>query len=741
MRKSIILTVVATMLLLGGGLFAQPYNVTFQVDMSVWVMEGKFDTLRQDVRITGDLVDPNWDPAQAPILTDADGDYVFTTTLELNSGDYQYKYLVGSEWGKDELQGQDNRSLTVGSSDMTVDKVYFDNQEMVDFPEAPAGMVNVLLSVDMSRQVQLANFDPAADTVRVTGDLVDPTWDPATAPILEDPDSNKVYVKMLQVDDSSDYQYKYLIGSAWGNDELQGQDNRMLSVTDNDTALFPVYFDNDPYVVPVGGDSVNVTLQVDMSVQIQEGQFDPASDVVRTAGSFQGWAPEVSPDMEDPDEDSIYVQTYKMTVNTEHQYKFLIGTTWGQDEANNRTLDVGEEDLVVDPVYFNDDSVVTTYSDGQVTFTVKMDVMDEIGIFDPAVDSLQIRGSFNGWSDSETEKSIMEQNFLDANEWFIDVAFESEGVGNNLFHKYFVNLEDEESMWADGYERPLSQGGGNRDAMFEGVMDQEVGPVYYDDVHPDWVVEDGVNVEVVFYVDMKPAMDGTKQAIPFDPEADSLFWINEQPSFTFSQGWEDTDNMKVLQLTDEDSDSIYTGTLTLNTPSFNAFEYRYAYIHGGEWIHEPAGFGDFAYRVRYVGQDEARSFPEIPWHMPMDVWTNDEDKSDAQEVDPFESYTDIEDVSVETPQNFALHQNYPNPFNPETKIRYTLPVRSQVNIAIYNVLGQKVRTLVDDRATAGTHVTTWNGRDDLGNKVATGVYFYKIEANDFTSVKKMVLMK
>lgn len=720
---------------------AEAADVTFQVDMSVQIMKGNFDPLTQKVRVTGDLVDPNWDPAQAPILADEDSNYVYTTTLQIAAGSYAYKYLIGSAWGNDELQGQPNRSLTVGAENMVIDPVYFDNLSEITFDPAPAGKVNLMLSVNMTRQDQIGQFDPQTDTVRVTGNLVDSIWTPAEAPILEDPDSNMVYVTTLQVDNNSSYEYKYLIGSAWGRDELQGQPNRSLTVVEIDTVLFPVYFDNDPYIPPTGGDSVNVTLQINMRVKILESKFDPTTDVVRAAGSFQGWDPTTSPDMLDPEGDSIYVYTYKMTEQTTHIYKFLIGTDWGNDEANNRELEVGSNDMVVSVVYFDDDSVVTETADGNILFTAKMDVMNEIGIYDPVKDSLQVRGGFNGWGDSQPLRSKMEQYFLDENEWFLDVSFEDEGVGNDQAYKFYVVIADTATIWTDSWERPLSQGGGNRNIDFEGSATQEAPIAYYDDVHPDWVIESGVNVQAIFSVDMSPAMDPALQAVPFSPAADTVFWISGQPSFAASQGWVDSTVNRVLMLTDDNSDSVYTGTMTVNTPAFNAFEYRYAFWHAGsEWVYEPSGFSDFAYRVRYVGQDAARSFPVIPWSMPLDIWTNAEVKTD-QETDPFTSYVGVDDEIMPVPTIYTLNQNYPNPFNPVTTITYTLAKSGKINLAVYNLLGQKVRTLVNSNATAGLHINKWNGLDDHGKKVASGIYFYKLEADNFTAVKKMIMLK
>jgi hypothetical protein len=93
------------------------------------------------------------------------------------------------------------------------------------------------------------------------------------------------------------------------------------------------------------------------------------------------------------------------------------------------------------------------------------------------------------------------------------------------------------------------------------------------------------------------------------------------------------------------------------------------------------------------------------------------------------------------PTKFFVYQNYPNPFNPETEIGYTLPQASEVNLAIYNLLGQRISTVVDEYQTAGHKVVRWNGTDEEGNNVASGVYFYRIQAGDFVKSKKMVLMK
>ena len=80
---------------------------------------------------------------------------------------------------------------------------------------------------------------------------------------------------------------------------------------------------------------------------------------------------------------------------------------------------------------------------------------------------------------------------------------------------------------------------------------------------------------------------------------------------------------------------------------------------------------------------------------------------------------------------FALAQNHPNPFNPTTTIRYDLPKDSKVVLKIYNILGQEVRTLVNTTETFGRKSVVWDGKNDLGNPVSSGVYVYRIETADF----------
>jgi hypothetical protein len=99
-------------------------------------------------------------------------------------------------------------------------------------------------------------------------------------------------------------------------------------------------------------------------------------------------------------------------------------------------------------------------------------------------------------------------------------------------------------------------------------------------------------------------------------------------------------------------------------------------------------------------------------------------------------WTSVSTAGSEPPSRFSLYQNYPNPFNPSTMIRYALPHRSQVLLAVYNTLGQQVATLIQGQQEAGYHEVKFDGL-----ALASGMYFYRIEAGSFVSTKKLLLLR
>lgn len=106
----------------------------------------------------------------------------------------------------------------------------------------------------------------------------------------------------------------------------------------------------------------------------------------------------------------------------------------------------------------------------------------------------------------------------------------------------------------------------------------------------------------------------------------------------------------------------------------------------------------------------------------------------------FPSPTSVDEFAS-IPAKFELRNNYPNPFNPTTNISFSIAENSFVSLEIYNLLGERVRSLVNESFAKGNYSTIWNARDDFGNKVNSGVYIYRLVADDFVHSKRMVLMK
>ncbi|MCX8010038.1 MAG: T9SS type A sorting domain-containing protein, partial [Ignavibacteria bacterium] len=103
--------------------------------------------------------------------------------------------------------------------------------------------------------------------------------------------------------------------------------------------------------------------------------------------------------------------------------------------------------------------------------------------------------------------------------------------------------------------------------------------------------------------------------------------------------------------------------------------------------------------------------------------------------------TSIAELDNKIPKDFSISQNFPNPFNPQTKIKYSLPKGEYVKIKVFDVNGKEVAELVNNYQSPGNYTVEWNGRNNFGQQVSSGIYFYQIEAGKYKETKKMTLIK
>ena len=141
--------------------------------------------------------------------------------------------------------------------------------------------------------------------------------------------------------------------------------------------------------------------------------------------------------------------------------------------------------------------------------------------------------------------------------------------------------------------------------------------------------------------------------------------------------------------------------------------------------------------------------PDLPAGLSFDAATRTISGTPQSEGSPVYIYTVADALGASVtmqlqtrPAAFALATNYPNPFNPATTIQYALPQPADVQLTVYNVVGQVVRTLVAEHQSAGRYLVAWDATDDSGQSLSAGIYFYRLQAGgEFHAVKKMLLLK
>jgi hypothetical protein len=133
--------------------------------------------------------------------------------------------------------------------------------------------------------------------------------------------------------------------------------------------------------------------------------------------------------------------------------------------------------------------------------------------------------------------------------------------------------------------------------------------------------------------------------------------------------------------------------------------------------------------------------PAGPITLTATVTDSDQNTSEFAVNHPTGEVSDVENGSDVLPLEFNLYQNYPNPFNPNTRIVFDLPEAGDVRLAVFNALGQRIRTLIDRPLSTGRHAVAWDGRDEDLRPVASGVYFYRLTADRYSAGRKMILLK
>ncbi len=476
-------------------------------------------------------------------------------------------------------------------------------------------------------------------------------------------------------------------------------------------------------------ETVPVTFQVNMGIQETLGKFIPGTDQVVVRGSFQvdaGDAGDWSGTMfnaTDPDGDKVYTVTANLPggkIGTNYEFKYVIVSP-GKDDAwegvDNRKFTLASSAQTLDAVYFNNVSQVGTSVN--VTFSVNMEYEIASGRFNPATDTLTVRGSFNGWGSSDMmTATVVNPNFYEF------TASYNAAVDEEWGYK-FAYTSGSSVVWetGDNYTYKFTQ-----DDITAGTAyiahQNEAGDERFN-ARNEMIFQD---VKVRFQVNMagaKDAQNGNTFASITNVAIAGAILPLQWPD----GGWPDAQTNKVLFLKDDGTqgdqtagDNIWTIEITFGKYSSAIIQYKY----GANWAADNHGTND---NENAVAQDH---FLHLPSYITDAIVSNVFGVMGDCYPD---SVSDVEKIDLK-PTRYNLAQNFPNPFNPTTSINFSVVETGLVTLKVYNMLGQEVATLLNESVAPGVY----NVNFDASN-LTSGTYIYKITAGNFTSSKKMMLIK
>ena len=505
----------------------------------------------------------------------------------------------------------------------------------------------------------------------------------------------------------------------------------------------------------------SVTFQVHMGALIQTGAFNPATDTVVIRGDFQvmagdtghygssgnqNWGGIAFMMAQSGSNDSIYtlmvpfpdtaatktINFKYVVINAANSYGDSVTNGGMWESVNNHTYTITSASSQTIPLtYFNNQmpGVVATVN---ITFQVDMTKMIAQG-FNSAVDSVYVVGSVSPLNWGYHAGNVMSASFADPNIYEVTIPF-SYVIGNRVDFKLFGAGAD-----------PFSNGGWESgDNHFFAFPKADTTVLWTPNLNV--TIPSTEPTTVVFHLDMNNAYDG----INYQPITNVTgVWItgSVRPLNWPPSGWPlaDTvdessaiDTMAQLHKMYDDgthgdsvaNDNKWTLTLTFSQGVSSYVEYKFGAKFAG---YDTLTIGTVVSNGSLI-DNECRTGVN---HTMTLSGSNMKVYNHFGDMDPGNpGTTGIKHGPDGLPAKFALSQNYPNPFNPTTQINYSVPRNSFVTLKVYNVLGQEVATLYSGMQKAGNYIADFNA-----SRLASGVYFYSLKAANFSSVKKMMLLK
>jgi hypothetical protein len=457
-----------------------------------------------------------------------------------------------------------------------------------------------------------------------------------------------------------------------------------------------------------------VEFQLDMRVKAKKGTFNPATDAVVVAGNFNEWNTAADP-LTDTNNDTIYTITKTFTTGEALEFKF-VQLPEGWESVPNREYTVPAGNSVY-YAYFDDDSIYSVPKELEITFTVDMEYEIVSGRFNPAEDTLSVRGSFNGWSNEDLLTVT-----TDPNQFRVTVNYTT-GVGEVLQYK-FAFQGPRGTTWENDPNKTytITQ------------EDYDLGLAFTTRTFNDLTISTITNypVQVKFIVDMNGAVSAITGE-PFPAIQNAVIAGANAPLQWPEGGWPDEDSIRVHFMYDDGTngdavagDNFYT--IILEFPQYSPFRIQYKY--GANWGLPAINTGSND-NENSVGNDHFITLSAALMSGTVNNVFGEMGDHELTDV-----VLEVREIGTGIPESYSLEQNYPNPFNPSTSIRFSIPESGLVTLKVYNALGQEVASLLNEEKNAGSYEYNFNASD-----LSSGIYFFKIQSNNYTATKKMILMK
>ena len=566
--------------------------------------------------------------------------------------------------------------------------------------------------------------------------------------------------------------------------------NRMYVLPASDTTLAVAYPDNEYNPPYTPSDSVDIFVRVNMVAY--EDNFDLLSIVGHYPMCDPAWSPGSIPLTQEGTSDywSTTIRIPQGVIDTVDQidplgghpgtlmYRFAIGNDWSNTENLNGkywdgnenriiVLHQGLKDTTLAWKYWNDipPAGFTTEDTTDITFYTDMTKAIANKGFEIG-DTLLVRlGYFNSSTSVLTDTLVRQSG---TQNYFVTVNDVPVIFGEPLYYQYYLvkrGVEQREVYFNFDYTGDVASEAERRAYVptsatetIQDIVDSKVdarrAPIFRNN---ELLSQD---VTLTIECDLRPAiyqllagstlegLQGTQSITPamIEENPDTVFalglYINGPLSNNAEGTWAswggtlaaDTNRVMYDDGTHGDAvagDTIYTLIYHLSPDSGHTVGQEFKFGIGGS--DNESGYG--LNHIENIDDTNPTFTLHTQWGSINPNFYNAWNYDTQSPV-----LTAIDDDNVVI-KNYKLNQNYPNPFNPTTQISFEMPERSIVRLEVYNILGQKVRTLVSNELNAGLHTCEWNGLNDAGQRLSAGVYVYQLKAGDFTQTKKMLLLK